>query len=156
MSAIKLNITQEALDSTTGGDYTPVPEGSYNATIFEVKSETVKSGPNEGKPRFNVQFRLTGPGVENRRVFSYVPLYVAKDFWKTKAFFSSLGIDMEVGSFTVPSPEDLAGKAIGVRVKIGTDMEGKPKNEVGGFDKATEGVDSAMSAIGAKPVGEVW
>lgn len=156
MSAIKLNITQEALDSTTGGDYTPVPEGSYNATIFEVKSETVKSGPNEGKPRFNVQFRLTGAGVENRRVFSYVPLYVAKDFWKTKAFFSSLGIDMEVGSFTVPSPEDLAGKPIGVRVKIGTDMEGKPKNEVGGFDKATEGADSAMSAIGAKPVGEVW
>ena len=156
MSAIKLNITQEALDSTTGGDYTPVPEGSYNATIFNVVSETVKSGPNEGKPRFNVQFRLTGAGVENRRVFSYVPLYIAKDFWKTKAFFSALGIDMEVGSFTVPSPDDLAGKPIGVRVKIGTDMEGKPKNEVGGFDKPTDTAGAALSSIGATETGSVW
>lgn len=156
MSAIKLNITQEALDSTGGGDYTPVPEGSYNATVYEVKQEEVRSGDNAGKPRFNVQFRLTGPGVENRRVFSYVPLYVAKDFWKTKAFFSSLGIDMEAGTFTVPSADSLAGKPIGVRVKIGTDMEGKPRNEVAGFDAPTNGADAALASIGAKPVGDVW
>lgn len=156
MSAIKLNITQDALDSTTGGDYTPVPEGSYNATIFDVKAEDVRSGENAGKPRFNIQFRLSGPGVENRRVFSYVPLYVAKDFWKTKAFFSALGIDMAVGSFTVPTPDELAGKAIGVRVKIGTDMEGKPRNEVGGFDKPTSDAASLLAASGAKPVGDVW
>ncbi len=156
MSAIKLSITQEALDSTTGGDYTPVPEGSYNATVYEVKQEEVRSGPNEGKPRFNVQFRLSGAGVENRRVFSYIPLYVAKDFWKTKSFFSSLGIDMEVGSFTVPTPDELAGKAIGVRVKIGVDQEGKPKNEVGGFDKPTADAASLLAAAGAKPVGDVW
>lgn len=156
MSAIKLNITQDALDSTTGGDYTLVPEGSYNATIYEVKSEEVRSGDNAGKPRFNIQFRLSGPGVENRRVFSYVPLYVAKDFWKTKAFFSSLGIDMEVGSFTVPTPDALAGKPIGVRVKIGTDMEGKPRNEVAGFDKPTGDAASLLAASGAKPVGDVW
>jgi len=157
MSAIKLNITQDALDSTTGGDYTPVPEGSYNATIFDVKSEEVRSGENAGKPRFNIQFRLSGPGVENRRVFSYVPLYVAKDFWKTKAFFSSLGIDMAAGKFVVPEPNELLGKAIGVRVKTGVDQNGQPRNEVAGFDKAVEGAENILASLGATAaVGDVW
>lgn len=155
MSNIKINITEEALVET-GGNYEPVPAGSYNATIFDVKSETVKSGDNAGKPRYNVQFALTGEGVNNRRVFSYIPLYVAKDFWKTKSFFSAIGIDMAAGDFVVPEPNELAGKPIGVRVKIGQDQEGKPKNEVAGFDKSTDTAASALAATGAKPVGDVW
>lgn len=156
MSAIKITgITADAL-ADKGGSYEPVPEGSYNATIFDVKAETVKSGPNEGKPRFNIQFRLTGDKVENRRVFSYVPLYVANDFWKTKSFFSALGMDMKAGDFVVPEATDLAGCPIGVRVKIGADQNGQPRNEVAGFDKATNSAASALEAIGAKPVGDVW
>lgn len=156
MSSIKITgITADAL-ADKGGSYEPVPEGSYNATIFDVKAETVKSGPNEGKPRFNIQFRLTGDKVENRRVFSYVPLYVANDFWKTKSFFSALGMDMKAGDFVVPEATDLAGCPIGVRVKIGTDQNGQPRNEVAGFDKATNSAASALEAIGAKPVGDVW
>lgn len=155
MSNIKINITDEAL-AAAGGSYEPVPEGSYNATIFNVVSETVKSGDNAGKPRYNVQFALTGEGVNNRRVFSYVPLYVAKDFWKTQSFFKALGYDMKAGDFEVPTATDLAGKPIGVRVKIGQDQEGKPKNEVGGFDKSTDSAAAALAATGAKPVGDVW
>ena len=156
MSTIKITgITEESL-ADKGGSYEPVPEGSYNATVFDVKAETVKSGPNEGKPRFNVQFSISDGKYNNRRVFSYIPLYVANDFWKTKSFFSSLGIDMKAGDFTVPSPVDLAGKPIGVRVKIGTDQNGQPRNEVAGFDKATSGAASALESIGAKPVDDVW
>lgn len=155
MSSIKINITEEALVDA-GGSYEPVPEGSYNATIFDVKSETVKNGDNAGKPRYNIQFRLEGEGVTNRRVFSYVPLYVAKDFWKTKSFFSALGLDMKAGDFAVPEPNDLAGKPIGVRVKIGQDQNGQPRNEVAGFDKSTNDAAAALSSIGAKPVGDVW
>lgn len=156
MSAIKINITEEALVSAGGGSYEPIPEGSYNATIFEAKLEEVRSGENAGKPRFNVQFSITDDGFKNRRVFSYVPLYVAKDFWKTKAFFSALGANIEAGEFVVPNAGDLAGKPIGVRVKIGTDQNGQPRNEVGGFDKATNAAEAALAAIGAKPVGDVW
>lgn len=155
MSTIKISgITDEALVDK-GGNYEPVPAGSYNATVYEAKLEEVRSGDNAGKPRLNVQFALTGEGVNNRRVFSYVPLYVAKDFWKAKSFFSALGYDMAAGDFEVPSVETLAGKPIGVRVKIGTDQEGKPRNEVGGFDKSTDAA-AALASIGAKPVGDVW
>lgn len=155
MAGISFNITDEALASVNSNSYEPVPAGSYNATIFDVKSETVRSGPNEGKPRFNVQFRLTGDGVENRRVFGYVALYVGNDFWKTQSFFSALGYDMKSGKFTVPEVSDLLGSSIGVRVKIGTDQNGQPRNEIGGFDKPTNATATgaaAMAAMGAKPV----
>lgn len=151
-------ITADAL-ADKGGSYEPIPAGSYNATVFDVKAETVKSGPNEGKPRFNIQFSITDEKHSNRRVFSYIPLYVANDFWKTKSFFSSLGIDMAAGDFTVPEPIDLAGKPIGVRVKIGTDQNGLPRNEVAGFDKATtvSGVDNLLaSGLVAPDTGDLW
>lgn len=159
--SISFNISQEALDASASSDYTPVPEGSYNATIFDIKQEFVKSGPNEGKPRFNVQFRLSDAPYENRRVFSYVALYAAGDFWKTKAFFSALGFDMAAGTFTVPEVQDLLGKPIGVRVKVGKDQNGADRNEVAGFDKATSGsaADALMASVGATPVassGAVW
>lgn len=162
MSNIQFNISQEALDASASSDYTPVPEGSYNATIYDVKQEFVRSGPNEGKPRFNIQFRLSDAPYANRRVFGYVALYQAGDFWKTKAFFSALGIDMTAGVFTVPEANDLLGKPIGVRVKVGKDQNGADRNEVAGFDKATSAgssADAVMASIGATAVtssGTVW
>lgn len=161
MSNISFNISQEALDASASTDYTPIPEGSYNATIFDIKQEFVKAGPNEGKPRFNIQFKLSDAPYANRRVFGYVALYAAGDFWKTKAFFSALGIDMAAGTFVVPDAQDLLGKPIGVRVKVGKDQNGADRNEVAGFDKATSGsgADALMSSLGATPVtssGSVW
>ena len=154
MSNISFNVTEEALASVAGGDYTPIPAGSYNATVFEVKLEQVKSGPNEGKPRFNIQFRISQGEHENRRVFGYVALYVAGDFWKTQSFFSALGYDMKSGEFKVPEINELLGKPIGIRVKVGKDGEGRDRNEIAGFDKpAKSSVDDLLTdTLGAKPV----
>ena len=158
--SISLNFTAEDLSSNSTGDYGVVPAGSYNATIFDVKQETVKSGPNEGKPRFNIQFRISDGPSENRRVFGYVALYKAGDYWKTQAFFKALGYDLTAGTFTVPSPQELSGKPIGVRVKVGKDQDGNDRNEVSGFDAATAaaGVSAIMASIGATHVttGDVW
>jgi hypothetical protein len=158
MTAIKITgITNE--DLVGKSDYQPIPAGSYNASVFDVKLEQVKSGPNEGKPRFNVQFSVQDEPYANRRVFSYVPLYKANDFWKAQSFFKALGYDLKAGEFTVPEPTELAGKLIGVRVKIGADQEGRPKNEVAGFDKATtvSGVDNLLaSGLVAPDTGDLW
>lgn len=158
MSNISLNFTQEDLASTSGGAYAVVPAGSYNAVIFDVKQESVKSGPNEGKPRFNIQFKLTSEGVDNRRVFAYVALYKAGDYWKTQSFFSALGYDLSSGKFEVPTPNELMGKPIGVRVKVGKDQNGEDRNEVAGFDKPTETATSALGSIGATAVNsaDLW
>jgi len=158
--SISLNFTAEDLSSNSTGDYGVVPAGSYNATIFDVKQETVKSGPNEGKPRFNIQFRISEGPSENRRVFGYVALYKAGDYWKTQAFFKALGYDLTAGEFKVPTPQELSGKAIGVRVKVGKDQDGNDRNEVAGFDTASASAlrDVVMASIGATHVtsGSVW
>jgi hypothetical protein len=147
-----INFKADALESKSGS-MEPVPAGSYNATLFDIKEETVRSGPNEGKPRLNVQFRISEGQHENRRVFSYVPLYAANDAWKAASFFKSLGYDVKAGNFKVPSIEDMLGKPIGVRVKVGSDMNGQPRNEVGGFDAPTSGAD-LLKSMGATAVAE--
>jgi hypothetical protein len=88
-------------------------------------------------------------------VFAYIALYVAGDFWKTQSFFKALGFDMKSGEFEVPETNELLGKSIGVRVKVGKDQNGEDRNEVAGFDKAT--VDSLLGSLGATPVvSDVW
>lgn len=160
MSNISFNITEEALATTSGGDYSPIPAGSYNATVYDIKQEEVKSGPNAGKPRFNIQFRISEGQHENRRVFGYIALYVAGDFWKTQSFFSALGYDMKSGKFEVPEVNELLGKAVGIRVKVGKDGNGEDRNEVAGFDKPAKGsvADLLADTLGAKPVatGDLW
>lgn len=146
-----ISFSAESLESK--GSSSPVPAGSYNATVFDIKEEQVRSGPNEGKPRFNIQFRISEGPHENRRVFSYVPLYAGNDAWKAAAFFKSLGYDIKAGNFKVPATADLLGKPIGVRVKVGEDINGQPRNEVSGFDKATTASD-VLSSLGAKAVDE--
>jgi hypothetical protein len=156
MSIKITGITEDALSSASSnsGSLGAIPAGSYNASIFDVKQEEVRSGPNEGKPRLNVQFRISDGQYENRRVFAYIALYVAGDFWKTQSFFKALGYDMKSGDFEVPEPTELMGKAVGVRVKVGKDQNGEDRNEVAGFDKAT--ASSLLGAMGASPVSDVW
>ena len=156
MSIKITGITESALSSASpnSGPMGAIPAGSYNATIFDVKQEEVRSGPNEGKPRLNVQFRISDGQYENRRVFAYIALYVAGDFWKTQSFFEALGYDMKSGDFEVPETTELLGKAVGVRVKVGKDQNGEDRNEVAGFDKAT--TESLLGAMGAVPASDVW
>jgi len=149
-----LKFSEESLESKGTSNLEPVPAGSYNATVFDIKEETVRSGPNEGKPRFNVQFRISEGQYQNRRVFSYVPLYVANDAWKAAAFFKSLGYDVKAGNFKVPATVDILGKPIGVRVKVGSGLNGEARNEVSGFDSPTGGADALVASLGAVPVSE--
>lgn len=159
----EMKFTEESLESKSGS-MEPLPAGSYNATVFNIVEEEVRSGANEGKPRFNVQFRISEGKYENRRVFSYVPLYVAKDAWKAATFFRAIGFDVKADTFKVPETADILGRAIGVRVKIGTDMNDQPRNEVGGFDKPTdEALDrasdaaSGLTSMGATAAtGDIW
>ena len=155
MSSIVIKgITNESLDVKS--DYSPIPAGKYQANVFNVKLEEVKSGENAGKPRFNIQFKITGPQHENRRVFSLVPLYVAKDFFKAQTFFKALGYDINAGDFAVPEINELLGKDLTVTVKIGADQNGEPRNEVSGFAKADSTAGSILSSMGATTAESPW
>ena len=87
-------------------------------------------------------------------------LYKAGDYWKTQAFFKALGYDLTAGEFKVPTPQELSGKAIGVRVKVGKDQDGNDRNEVAGFDTASASAltNVVLASIGATHIspGDVW
>jgi hypothetical protein len=135
------------------GPIEPMPVGNYTATVFEIKAEEVKSGPNAGKPRWNVQFRVSDGTYENRRVFSYIPMYVAGDFWKFESFFSALGYEVK-GKFSVPEINEVLGKPLSVRVKV-REAEGDypAANEVAGFNRVKSAADN-LKAMGATE--SVW
>ena len=153
--SLTIKVPEGVQSSQPSGDLGPIPKGTYATTVYEVKAEEVRSGPNAGKPRLNVQFRVSDGGYENRRLFAYIPLYVAGDFWKTQSFFEALGYDVK-GDFKVPDSKEILGKSIDVRVTV-RDAEGDypADNNVAGFNKATSGAD-ALSAMGATPASDLW
>ena len=106
-------------DAFGSSDYAPLPAGSYNANVFEVEIVQVKNGENAGKDQFKVQFKVAEGEFSNRRLFTYIPLYAGKASWKTVAFFKALGYEPKPGEpFTIPTPNELAGKNLGIKVKV--------------------------------------
>ncbi len=151
MSNISINLT--AGDLQTSSNYDPIPAGTYEATVYAVEVVEVKNGENAGKPQYKIQFRLTNE-FENRRLFTYIPLYTGKAFWKTQAFFEALGYEMADGKFTVPTPTELSGKAVRVKATIVQGLNGD-ENNVAGFSKAQQvSAASLLLGAGAKPVEE--
>ena len=147
----------ENLPQSSSTSYEPVPAGKYETTIFDVQAETVKSGQNEGKPRWKVQLKIADGEFENRRLFVLIPLYVAGDFWKTQSFFESLGYPVK-GNFDVPEINELLGKPVVARVVIREAQGEYPAdNNVSGFEKGTakSGAD-LLASMGATPTDSAW
>lgn len=133
----------------------PIPKGNYSVNIFDVKLEDVKSGTNAGKPRWNVQLKVAEGEHENRRLFVYIPLYVAGDFWKTQSFFEALGYTVK-GQFSPPNPSEVIGKSVVARVVV-REAEGQYEadNNVSGFNPA-EKATSVLSSMGATSTDSAW
>lgn len=141
-----INVPEDTGTAAPQADLGPIPAGTYACSIFDATAEEVRSGPNAGKPRWNVQFKVTEGEYDNRRIFAYIPLYVAGDFWKTQAFFTALGYDVK-GEFTVPDIRDVLGKSIDVKATV-REAEGDypASNNVAGFVKATSSSSSSGSS----------
>jgi hypothetical protein len=144
-----LNFSAESFNQSDS--YSPIPAGTYTATVFEVKHVEVKNGANAGKPQYSVQFRIAEGQQENRRVFTYIPLYAGKSEWKALAFFKALGYEPKPGEpFTIPTPADLAGKPIAVKVTLVPDQNGGEENNVAGFKSgvSSQAVDNLAAILG--------
>jgi hypothetical protein len=150
MTIININ----AGDLSQQSSYEPVPAGTYSTTVFDVTPTEVKSGDNAGKPQYKIQLRISEGQYENRRLFTYVPLYTGKAFWKTQSFFTALGYDMKDGQFKVPTPAELSGKAISAKVTIVDGLNGEDNN-VAGFAKGSSAT-ATLSSMGATPVSDAW
>lgn len=155
MSNLTINLSSADLQSDS--DYSPVPAGTYNTTVFNAEVTEVRNGENAGKPQYKLQFRISDGQYENRRLFTYVPLYTGKAFWKSKAFFSALGYDVEEGTFTVPTPNELAGKPIAVKATVVPGQNGGEDNNVAGFQKTGAPASRQVSEpVTVKSATDLW
>ena len=50
-------------------EHTLIPKGDYKMSLEKVSQETVKSGDNVGKPRYNCHFTITDERQNGRKVF---------------------------------------------------------------------------------------
>lgn len=154
MSNLTINLS--ATDVQSDDSYSPVPAGTYNTTVFNAEVTEVRNGENAGKPQYKLQFRISDGQFENRRLFTYVPLYTGKAFWKSKAFFSALGYNVEEGTFTVPTPNELGGKAVAVKVTVVPGQTGE-ENNVAGFQKpGAPAVARVAEPVTVKSATDLW
>lgn len=123
----------EAAEATSGGSI--LPEGEYIATIIRVKEGKYASVANKGKPKLEVEYKITesgtGEGV-GRKIRDFgVPLFTkwssgsqAHTFFQ---FFGALGVEFPEGGedadIDLPEDDDLYEQSIGLRIKHEPDQK---------------------------------
>jgi hypothetical protein len=169
MARISLNIDQETFESTNT-DFTPVPEGDYKVTIFDVKAGEVQTGPNKGKQRINVQFRIQdgetsadGKKQGNRRLFAGINTFngVSKKTGEPVAPFDLVAIVKALGGTAEDlkdlDTDDWLGEELQVSV-VHEEKKTKESNYTESFNpaqyrevvKSFRSVDSAVKSATAK------
>lgn len=138
MSKFTLNLTGQKVqeESSNNDDFKPIPEGTYKATIYDVKEGEYASEANKGRPKFDVQVRIAEGQYANRRLFTHVPLFLewgsGADAFAFYDFFGPLtgstskefraevkeAVESGEGELDLPTPNDLMGKEIEVFVTV--------------------------------------
>lgn len=137
MSKLTINLTgQTVQEESQGGNFDPIPAGTYAVTIFDVEQSEFQSEANKGKPYLKVQLRIAEGEYANRRLFENVPLFLewgsGADAFKfydffgpvqgqtSKDFRASVKEAVEAGNtdLDLPTPEDLMGKELEIKVKV--------------------------------------
>jgi len=137
-----LKFGKSAVDSAKEDSFGLIPAGTYEATIFSVKEGKFGPGRNEGRPFWNVQYRISEGDYENRRVFQRIGLFTnwapteknpdgASNFTLIQ-FLDALGAIDEDGDAEIPEIDDVVGEPVTIRIKVqkGTDQYPDDRNEV--------------------------
>ena len=66
--------------------FEPIPEGKYEATVFQVEQKTSQAG----NPYLNWQFKIQGGDFDGRRMF-YMTSLTPQSLWKLKQVLHRLG-----------------------------------------------------------------
>lgn len=152
-----IEFDKEVVESSNSA-FNPLPAGKYDVTIFSIKAgefgapKSPKAGDNEGKPFWNVQYRVeNSEDYTNRRLFQTVGLFPrwaptekspdgAANFTLVQ-FLKAVGVDVEEGGVKIPEVEKLLGKEVTVTVGIST--YDPTKNEVKSVSSRADGTTKA-------------
>ena len=158
---IVVNVTEAPDASGSGEGFEPIPAGNYPVTIIPADSkigEYNSEGAGEGRPNYNVCFRISDGEFKNRRLWATIPLFerwgkteknpkgsVAFTFFE---FFRALGREPKTGeAFEVPTLSELGGEPLVVKVVVKkhyTDPD-KKVNEVKSFFSPKDGGNTSAT-----------
>lgn len=133
MGILDNGIDLSGVDELATGDYTPVPDGQYTIEALEFKDKTYSTG----SAGIDIQFAITGPTNQNRRIFETFVLTgdnTTVAMGRIKAFMRAAGIDVD----NVPLNNQTLSQAMNtpVEANIGTKPGSNsypPKNNVKSF-----------------------
>lgn len=125
--------------------FDPLPNGRYEATVFDIEEQEVKNGKNAGAPMWAVQFSINGGPHDNRRVFRNFTL-IPESLWALKNFLVALGIDSSAleGEVDIDT-EDLIGLPCQIVVRQ-REYEGQIQNDVKQVMKSSGKVNEGPKA----------
>ena len=134
---MKFDIRDDETVGDGSGDYKPLPAGTYQATIFDVKLDKFKPNTkNPGRPYYNVQFRISdGQTGANRRLFQMIGLFPkwssGSDNFTLFRFLSAVTgksektvraeANKDRADFEIPDPKDLLGVTLTLVVGVEND-----------------------------------
>lgn len=122
--------------------FSPIPEGKYEATIFEVEQKVSQAG----KPYLNWQLKVQGGECDGRRAFFMTSLAPAA-LWKLKQVLHNLGYsDEELDGEMDIDIIDLVGKECTIIITH-EEYQGEMRDRVGDILAAGNADDSADSAL---------
>ena len=153
MGILDSGIDLSGVDESATGDYSPVPDGQYTIEALKFEDRVYKSG-NAG---IDIQFAITGPTNQNRRIFETFVLTgnsTTVAMGRIKAFMRAAGVDVD----NVPLNNQTLGQAMNrpVEANIGTKPGSNsypPKNNVKSFlaANAAPAVAAPQQAQAAAP-----
>jgi hypothetical protein len=129
MAFLGQEFNRDELPAAGSGDFEPIPEGWYNATIVKAEVKPTKSGTGS---YIGLRLDITGPTYQGRVIFCNLninnPNPKAEEISRQQLnqIMGALGLP------TVKDSDQLVGGAVAVKVKIKVEGEDK-KNDVAGF-----------------------
>lgn len=113
----KLNLTADEIKNAQGGNFKPLPAGTYGAVVFDVNEKQSKAG----NDMYEIDFKITeGPEgigrkqrgwfvVSGKALFSVVGLLKALDFpYPAK--------DTPAGTFEFPDGDEFLGREVNLKI----------------------------------------
>lgn len=141
MSKLTINLTgQTVQEESAGPSFEALPAGTYKATLYDVEAGEYASEANKGRPKYDLEIRITEGEFAKRVLWTHVPLFLewapkpgkdkGADAFMFYNFFGPMAgktpkefraevkelVESGDGQLEIPTPEQLMGKEILVTI----------------------------------------
>ena len=117
--AFKLNLTEAEIKQAQGGNFEPLPEGTYGAIIYEVVEKQSKAG----NDMYEITFKITdGPEGIGRQVKGWF-VVTGKALFSVVGLLKALGLpypnkDTPPGEYVFPDGDDFLGENVNLVISL--------------------------------------